>query len=117
MVNLRGVSPMESAIREAIRQIPRGKVATYGQVAEAAGYPNCHRQVAQVLRRTGDSLPWHRVIGSGGQIKTSRETKLDQRIRLEMEGVRFRGAKVIMDKEQSAYQTSAFRTREPTKAK
>jgi methylated-DNA-protein-cysteine methyltransferase-like protein len=87
---------MENAICRIIRSIPRGKVATYGQVAEAAGYPRYHRQVAQVLRKYGRGLPWQRVLGSGGQLKTSREAALDQRMRLEMEGVRFRGSRVDM---------------------
>ena len=43
----------DAAIRKIIRQIPKGKVATYGQVAAAAGYPLYHRQVAQVLRQSG----------------------------------------------------------------
>jgi methylated-DNA-protein-cysteine methyltransferase-like protein len=87
---------MEAAIRRTIRLIPRGKVATYGQVAAAAGYPRCHRQVAQVLRKSGQPLPWYRVLGSGGQLKTKREAGLEQRMRLEMEGVRFRGSRVDM---------------------
>ena len=82
--------------------IPRGKVATYGQVAETAGYPRGHRQVAAVLRKDGGAgLPWHRVLGSGGQIKTSRDSALEQRMRLEMEGVAFRGSRVDMKKHQS----------------
>jgi methylated-DNA-protein-cysteine methyltransferase related protein len=87
---------MEAAIRRAIRRIPRGKVATYGQVAEVAGYPRYHRQVAQVLRKYGEALPWHRVLGAGGQIKTRRGSGFEQRLRLEMEGVRFRGSRVDM---------------------
>jgi len=66
-------------------------------VAEAAGYPGYHRQVAQVLNRVGDGLPWHRVLGAGGQIKTTLETALDQRTRLEMEGVKFKGRRVNME--------------------
>jgi methylated-DNA-protein-cysteine methyltransferase-like protein len=87
---------MQADILRTILLIPRGKVATYGQVAEAAGYPNCHRQVAQALRKSGGLLPWHRVLGAGGQIRVGREAALDQRLRLEMEGVRFRGARVDM---------------------
>ena len=60
---------METAFRRAIRQIPRGKVATYGQVAAAAGYPLFHRQVAQMLRKSHGTLPWQRVVGVGGEIK------------------------------------------------
>jgi methylated-DNA-protein-cysteine methyltransferase-like protein len=86
----------DAAILRAIRQIPRGKVATYGQVAEAAGYPGYHRQVSQVLNRSGDSLPWHRVLGAGGAIKLPGEGGYDQRVRLTFEGVRFRGKRVDM---------------------
>jgi len=92
---------METAIVRVIQRIPRGQVATYGQVAAAAGYPRHHRQVAQVLGRCGDALPWHRVLGSGGQIKTRLDGGLEQRFRLEMEGVRFRGSRVNMAEHQS----------------
>src|ERR1041385_7414151 len=83
----------DAAFRKAIRQIPRGKVATYGQVATAAGYPLYHRHVAQLLRKCGNSLPWQRVVGSGGQIKLKYEAALEQRTRLQLEGVRFRGSR------------------------
>jgi len=92
------------AFRKAIRQIPRGKVATYGQVAAAAGYPLYHRQVAQLLRSSPvGSLPWQRVLGSGGAIKLRGEAALEQRMRLEMEGVRFRGKRVDMDAHQHRF--------------
>jgi methylated-DNA-protein-cysteine methyltransferase-like protein len=94
-------SQAELAIRKAIALIPRGKVATYGQVAETAGYPRGHRQVAAVLRKGGAPLPWYRVLGAGGQLKTSRDSALEQRMRLEMEGVAFRGSRVDMAKHQS----------------
>jgi len=58
----RKASKAELAIQKAITLIPRGKVATYGQVAETAGYPRGHRQVAAVLRKGGAPLPWHRVL-------------------------------------------------------
>ncbi len=93
---------MESAIVRVIQQIPRGRVATYGQVAAAAGYPRYHRQVAQVLGRIGHSLPWQRVLGAGGRIKTTLDGGLEQRLRLEMEGVRFRGSRVNMAEHQAA---------------
>ena len=88
--------PRDAAIRKAIRQIPRGKVATYGQVAAAAGYPLYHRQVVQILRKAGGSLPWQRVVGAGGQIKFKYEAYREQRFRLEAEGVKFSGKKVRM---------------------
>jgi methylated-DNA-protein-cysteine methyltransferase related protein len=97
--------PREAAIRKTIRQIPRGKVATYGQVAAAAGYPLYHRQVVQVLRKAGNSLPWQRVVGAGGEIKFRHEADLEQRTRLEMEGVRFRGKRVDMAEHQHRFRT------------
>jgi len=82
-------------IEQAIRAIPRGKVSTYGGVAKAAGFPGAARLVARVLRR-GFGLPWQRVLGSGGQIKLTGDSAIEQRLRLEAEGVRFRRRKVDM---------------------
>jgi len=94
-------APRNAAIVRAIRRIPRGCVATYGQVAAAAGYPLYHRQVAQLLRASPlASLPWHRVLGAGGRIRLRQEAGLEQRTRLEMEGVRFRGKCVDMAEHQ-----------------
>ena len=93
----------DEAFRVAIRSIPRGKVATYGQVAAAAGYPLYHRHVAQLLQRSGGRLPWQRVVGAGGAIKLKYEAAMEQRTRLEMEGVRFRGKRVDMAEHQHQF--------------
>ena len=98
----------DEAFRKAIRSIPRGQVATYGQVAAAAGYPWYHRHVAQLLQRSGGSLPWQRVVGSGGEIKLKYEAALEQRMRLEMEGVRFRGKRVDMAEHQHRFRVWEF---------
>jgi methylated-DNA-protein-cysteine methyltransferase-like protein len=98
----------DEAFRKAIRSIPKGKVATYGQVAAAAGYPLYHRHVAQLLQRSGGTLPWQRVVGSGGEIKLKYEAALEQRTRLEMEGVRFRGKRVDMAEHQHKFRTWEF---------
>jgi methylated-DNA-protein-cysteine methyltransferase-like protein len=82
-------------IERAIRAIPRGKVSTYGAVARAAGFPGAARQVAKVLRRSL-GLPWQRVLGAGGEIKLRGDSAIEQRLRLEAEGVRFRGRRVDM---------------------
>ena len=87
--------PMAAAISHAIRQIPRGRVSTYGAVAKAAGYPRCSRHVARVLKQV-DGLPWQRVLGSGGRISLRGELGMEQRFLLELEGVRFRGRRVDM---------------------
>jgi methylated-DNA-protein-cysteine methyltransferase related protein len=99
----------DAAFRKAIRQIPHGKVATYAQVAAAAGYPLYHRQVARLLRTapTG-SLPWQRVVGAGGQIKLRYDAAFEQRTRLEMEGVRFRGKRIDMAEHQHRFRTWEF---------
>jgi methylated-DNA-protein-cysteine methyltransferase-like protein len=82
-------------IERAIRVIPRGKVSTYGGIARVAGFPGAARQVARLLRRSF-GLPWQRVLGAGGEIKLRGDSAIEQRLRLEAEGVRFRGRKVDM---------------------
>jgi methylated-DNA-protein-cysteine methyltransferase-like protein len=88
-------SKMRMRIEVAIRRIPQGKVSTYGAVARAAGFPGAARQVAKVLHR-GFGLPWQRVLGAGGEIKLRGDSAIEQRLRLEAEGVRFRGRRVDM---------------------
>jgi methylated-DNA-protein-cysteine methyltransferase-like protein len=73
-----------------VRRIPRGKVATYGQVARLAGLSNAARQVGYALHALagGSALPWHRVINSTGRISLPPEAGgVEQRFRLLEEGV------------------------------
>lgn len=75
---------------EAIRKIPRGRVATYGQIAALAGNARAARGVAWILHSSSDAerLPWHRVIGSRGRISLGRGRGFEkQRRRLVAEGV------------------------------
>ncbi len=88
---------MFDEMRRVVAKIPRGKVATYGAVAEAAGFPGNARRVAWALAKTEGRLPWHRVLGAGGKIRLPREAGAEQRIRLEAEGVSFRGGRVDME--------------------
>lgn len=90
-------APQQNAIniRAAIMAVPRGKVSTYGAIAQAAGLPRGARLVVRVLRQS-HGLPWHRIVAAGGRIATPGEHALDQRFRLEMEGVKFSGRKVRM---------------------
>ena len=76
-----------------IRGLPVGMVSSYGALAKAAGWPGAARQVVRILQQV-PGLPWHRVVGSGGAIKLSGENAAEQRFRLRMEGVTFRGARV-----------------------
>jgi len=77
-------------------KIPRGKVATYGQIARAAGHPKNARQVAWALRGAHGAIPWHRVVGAGGELKLRGHPGMEQRLRLESEGVVFRGRRINM---------------------
>ncbi len=96
-----------AAFRRVILSIPKGRVATYGQVAEAAGFPRNHRAVAQFLQRApADLLPWHRVLGAGGEIKLSYEAAAEQRFRLKLEGVTFRGKRVDLKAHGHVFQSS-----------
>ncbi len=87
-------SEMVLKIRETVRKIPKGKVSTYGAVAEAAGYPRAPRMVARAL--VDGLVPWHRVLGAGGRIALNGNGAFEQRFRLESEGVRFKGNRVDM---------------------
>jgi len=87
---------MFARMRAVIARVPRGRVATYGQIAELAGYPGAARQAVWALRGS-KGLPWHRIVAAGGRIALPGENGLDQRLRLETEGVTFRGARVRMD--------------------
>jgi methylated-DNA-protein-cysteine methyltransferase related protein len=96
----------DHAFRRIILSIPAGKVSTYGRVAAAAGYPLYHRAVARLLRTDPpDHLPWHRVLGAGGEIKLRHEAAREQRARLKMEGVKFRGKLVDMERFEHAIRT------------
>jgi methylated-DNA-protein-cysteine methyltransferase related protein len=96
----------DARFREVILSIPKGKVATYGQVAAAAGYPMHHRAVARLLRTDPpDLLPWHRVLGAGGEIKLPFQAGAEQRFRLELEGVAFSGRRVNLALHQHAFRT------------
>jgi methylated-DNA-protein-cysteine methyltransferase related protein len=96
---LRPNEQRDLAFRRMILSIPPGKVSTYGGVAAAAGYPRLHRAVARLLRTDPvDQLPWHRVVGVGGEIKLRGAAAQEQRSRLKLEGVRFNGKRVDMER-------------------
>jgi methylated-DNA-protein-cysteine methyltransferase-like protein len=63
-------SSFSQRVKDVIKKIPRGKIATYGQSAACAGNPRAARQVVWTLNSSSrkDKLPWHRVINSKGQI-------------------------------------------------
>lgn len=63
-------------ITATIRDIPSGRVASYGQVAEIAGVPRGARQVGYVLRQlpADHGLPWHRVLRASGEIALPKDS-------------------------------------------
>src|SRR5262245_28049526 len=95
--SLRENEQRDAAFRRIIRSVPKGKVSTYGKVAAAAGYPLYHRAVARLLRKAPETLPWQRIVGAGGEIKLRGEGAAEQRLRLTMEGVKFRGRRINME--------------------
>ncbi|HEX8818210.1 MAG TPA: MGMT family protein [Terriglobales bacterium] len=101
---------MRTRILDAIRRIPRGKVSTYGGVAKGAGCPGAARQVVGILR-SSVGLPWQRVLGAGGQIKLRGDSAVEQRLRLEAEGITFRGRRVDMKKHEFRFRTARGRAR------
>lgn len=76
-----------------VRRIPRGRVATYGQVAELAGLPGHARQVGYAMAAlpAGTTVPWQRVINAAGMVSRRKMpgAELSQRQLLEKEGIEF----------------------------
>jgi len=108
-------SGTHARIHAVVKRIPRGRVATYGQVAALAGLAGRPRLAGYALHALpeGSPLPWHRVLGAGGRLTLA---KLDpaaattQRLRLEREGVRFT-ARGRVDMEAFAWRPHARRKR------
>lgn len=78
-----------SRLLDIIKNIPYGRVITYGRVAEIAGNPRAARQVAWVLNAySNNNLPWHRIINSKGMISLKRGQGFEiQKVMLEEEGI------------------------------
>jgi methylated-DNA-protein-cysteine methyltransferase-like protein len=72
-----------------VEKIPRGRVATYGQISELIDGRLSPVGVGWALRAGGPELPWHRVVNSSGGLSTERESPGRQRRLLVAEGVRF----------------------------
>lgn len=104
---------MRTAIVATIKKIPRGKVSTYGAIARAAGFPGAARQVVGTLR-SSFGLPWHRVVGAGGEIKLRGDSAVEQRLRLESEGVAFRGRRVDMKRYEFHFVRNQGKRSKPT---
>ncbi|MBI4591220.1 MAG: methylated-DNA--[protein]-cysteine S-methyltransferase [Candidatus Rokubacteria bacterium] len=84
------------AVHALVRQIPRGNVATYGQLAALLGSPRAARAVGYAMKRCPHGLPWQRVLNARGGIslRANVSSMITQRVLLEQEGVPFRNGRV-----------------------
>ncbi|HEY2746132.1 MAG TPA: MGMT family protein, partial [Polyangia bacterium] len=71
-----------------VAKIPRGKVATYGQISQLVDGRVSAVGVGWAMRAAGPKLPWHRVVNAAGGLSTEAETPGRQRALLKAEGVR-----------------------------
>lgn len=86
------MQPFTAEVVQILKEIPKGRVVTYGQVARMAGSPRAARQVVRILHTMSEKhgLPWHRVVNAKGEIVVpSEESRELQRALLETEGVTF----------------------------
>jgi methylated-DNA-protein-cysteine methyltransferase-like protein len=90
-------------IHDVVRRIPRGRVATYGQIAELAGLPRQPRLVGYVLNALPPDtrLPWHRVVNAKGQVSPRADGLGGDQIQAQLlarEGVRLVGGRLSLDR-------------------
>lgn len=87
------LSPFTKKVIQIIKKIPKGRVATYGQIAKLAGNAGGARGVVWILHSSSDAynLPWHRVVNAQGliAIPSDRKNHREQKRRLQAEGVAF----------------------------
>ena len=87
------MTAFEDAVLEVIISLERGEVVTYGEVADQAGFPGAARAVGTVLRTCDGDVPWWRVVGAGGVIRTpGKERQADL---LRSEGILVLEGKVV----------------------
>jgi methylated-DNA-protein-cysteine methyltransferase related protein len=97
-----------------VKQIPRGRVTTYGAIAKALRIRGGARTVGHAMAGTpkGQGIPWHRVVGAGGKLVIREPYGSLQRKLLESEGVSLRESRVV---DFNAHQWTP--SRKPAKAK
>ena len=86
------MTDFEDAVLEVLQSLDPGEVVTYGEVAAQAGFPGAARAVGTLLRTCDEDLPWWRVVGAGGQIRTPHVER--QADLLRAEGISVVGGKV-----------------------
>ena len=97
---MKQISEFTKNVIAMVKKIPRGRVASYSQIAALAGKPGAARGVVWILHSCSDAydLPWHRVVNAKGQIafKEDRKNHREQKRRLEKEGIKVAGIEVNM---------------------
>lgn len=89
----------QRAVYRLVEEIPRGRVATYGQLAAILGWPRAARAVGYAMRHCPDGLPWQRVVNASGGIslRANVGSMMTQRLLLEQEGVPVRRGRIRLD--------------------
>ncbi len=77
-----GSTPLGIAIATVLRDLKKGDVVTYGEVAEEAGYPRCARAVGNFLKQN-PGFPWWRVVNSKGRLAPGLEARQERLLRQE----------------------------------
>jgi methylated-DNA-protein-cysteine methyltransferase-like protein len=82
---------LHDRIHSVVSRIPKGRIATYGQIAHLAGMPRQARLVGYALHAlpADTRVPWHRVVNAQGAISTPPRSAARQRRLLEKEGIKF----------------------------
>jgi methylated-DNA-protein-cysteine methyltransferase-like protein len=83
------VNPFFEGVFDILRQVPYGKVVSYGQIARLLGNPRAAREVGWAMHVCPEGLPWHRVVLKDGGLTGGEEYKPFRRKLLEEEGVEF----------------------------
>lgn len=76
------MTDFEDDVIKVILGLQAGEVATYGEIAEEAGHPGAARAVGNILAKSS-GLPWWRVVGSGGRLKTGKSGRQAEKLRSE----------------------------------
>lgn len=89
----------EMKVWQIVNLIPRGRVATYGKIAELADMPNHSRWVGSLMRKLpkNTTLPWHRVVKASGHIASRSGAQLQKKLLLQ-EGVLFQQDRINLKK-------------------
>ena len=82
----------EQAVIDALLSLKEGEVVTYGELAEQAGFPGAARAVGSLLRHTAADVPWWRVVGAGGYLRSPQSSR--QADLLRAEGIQVEGRRL-----------------------